>query len=75
MADQSFLQWPFFEEHHRELAHALDAWCAQHLPVDHTDVDAACRGLVAGPTQEVCIGIDNEHCLFGGHGQTCQMAP
>ncbi len=47
MADQSFLQWPFFEEHHRELAHALDAWCAQHLPVDHTDVDAACRGLVA----------------------------
>lgn len=47
MADRSFLDWPFFEPRHRELADALDAWCAQHLPVDHGDVDAACRGLVA----------------------------
>ena len=46
MADQSFLDWPFFEDRHRELAHALDAWCAEHLPVDHHDVDAACRKLV-----------------------------
>ena len=47
MADQSFLDWPFFEARHRELAAALEAWCAAHLPVDHGDVDAACRGLVA----------------------------
>ena len=45
--DRSFLQWPFFEPRHRDLAEALDHWCAGHLPVDHGDVDAACRGLVA----------------------------
>jgi len=47
MSDVSFLDWPFFEARHRELAVALDAWCASHLPVDHGDVDAACRSLVA----------------------------
>ena len=47
MSDVTFLDWPFFEARHRELAGALEAWCAAHLPVDHGDVDAACRGLVA----------------------------
>jgi acyl-CoA dehydrogenase len=46
MADRSFLNWPFFEPRHRELAAALDAWCAANLPVDHADTDAACIGLV-----------------------------
>ena len=48
MSDQSFLSWPFFEDRHRVLAAALEAWAGAHLPVDHGDVDAACRGLVAG---------------------------
>ena len=47
MVDKSYLGWPFFEERHRTLAAAIDDWCAAHLPVDHGDVDAACRGLVA----------------------------
>jgi acyl-CoA dehydrogenase len=47
MPDRSFLNWPFFEDHHRELAERLDAWCAANLPVAHADVDAACRALVA----------------------------
>ena len=47
MADRSFLDWPFFESRHRDLSAALEEWCAGHLPVDHGDVDAACRGLVA----------------------------
>ncbi|MEZ5755420.1 MAG: acyl-CoA dehydrogenase family protein [Paracoccaceae bacterium] len=47
MSDRTFLDWPFFEARHRDLAAALEAWCAAHLPVDHGDVDAACRGLVA----------------------------
>ncbi len=47
MPDQSFLSWPFFEDRHRALAAALEAWSEAHLPVDHSDVDAACRGLVA----------------------------
>jgi acyl-CoA dehydrogenase len=47
MSDTSFLDWPFFEDRHRELSVALEAWCGAHLPVDHGDVDAACRSLVA----------------------------
>jgi acyl-CoA dehydrogenase len=47
MSDRSFLDWPFFSDHHGALAARLEAWCAAHLPVDHGDVDAACRSLVA----------------------------
>lgn len=47
MPDRSFLSWPFFEDRHRALADALDVWCETNLPVDHSDVDEACRGLVA----------------------------
>ncbi|MEE4237306.1 MAG: acyl-CoA dehydrogenase family protein [Anderseniella sp.] len=47
MADRSFLDWPFFEPCHRELAAALEEWCVANLPVDHADVDAACIALVA----------------------------
>ncbi|NGM85734.1 acyl-CoA dehydrogenase [Parapusillimonas sp. SGNA-6] len=48
MSEASWLQWPFFDDSHRELAVALEAWCARELPgLDHTDTDAACRDLVA----------------------------
>ena len=47
MADRSFLDWPFLEQQHRVLATELDAWCVANLPVDHDDVDAACRDLVS----------------------------
>ncbi len=48
MADTSFLQWPFFEDRHRELAVSLDGWAANNLShVDHGDVDEACRALVS----------------------------
>ena len=47
MVDRSFLDWPFFEDLHRDWAGRLEVWCAANLPVDHADVDAACRGLVA----------------------------
>jgi acyl-CoA dehydrogenase len=46
MADKSFLRWPFFDDHHRALAEAIERWSAANLPVDHDDVDAACRDLV-----------------------------
>ncbi len=47
MPDKSYLDWPFFEARHRALAAEFERWCAANLPVDHNDVDAACRGLVA----------------------------
>ncbi len=47
MADRSYLDWPFFEPRHRELAGALEAWAGQHLSQSHgQDVDAECRALV-----------------------------
>lgn len=47
MADQNYLNWPFLEPRHRELALSLDAWAAQNIEQRHGhDVDAACRALV-----------------------------
>lgn len=46
MNNRSFLDWPFFEPRHRELSGALEEWALAHLPVDHGDVDLACKGLV-----------------------------
>jgi acyl-CoA dehydrogenase len=46
VADRAHLAWPFFEERHRGFSEALRAWCRAHLPVEHGDVDAACRSLV-----------------------------
>ena len=47
MADKTFLNWPFFDDHHRELQSQLETWCEKHLPVNHDDVDQACIDLVA----------------------------
>jgi acyl-CoA dehydrogenase len=42
-----WLEWPFFEPRHRELAERLEGWCAANLGGEHPhDVDAACRSLV-----------------------------
>ena len=46
MADRTFLSWPFFTDRHRALADSIERWCGTNLPVDHNDVDAACRKLV-----------------------------
>jgi len=47
MADQDYLNWPFLEARHRELALALDAWATANIAQQHEhDVDAACRTLV-----------------------------
>jgi len=46
MPDRTFLDWPFLDDSHRALAGGIERWCAAHLPVDHCDVDAACRDLV-----------------------------
>ena len=48
---QQHLAWPFFEDHHRALAHGLGLWCGIALkPLSHNgsraSVDADCRALV-----------------------------
>ncbi|SFV15148.1 acyl-CoA dehydrogenase [Methylobacterium sp. 174MFSha1.1] len=49
MPDQTFLEWPFFEPRHRDLAAEAESWAARTVPdlVDHHDVDGSCRRLVA----------------------------
>lgn len=47
MSDKSYLQWPFFEQKHRDLQASLDAWASAHIAPHHAqDVDQACRDLV-----------------------------
>ena len=49
MADRSFLDWPFFDQSHRDLARKAEDWAAANVAglVDHHDVDGSCRRLVA----------------------------
>jgi len=48
MSDTRYLDWPFFEERHRQLACELDGWAAENVQQSHgDDVDAECRALVA----------------------------
>lgn len=47
MADCSYLEWPFFDQKHRRLARAVEAWAQKTLGQgDHGDVDQSCRVLV-----------------------------
>ncbi|WP_339761786.1 acyl-CoA dehydrogenase family protein [uncultured Hoeflea sp.] len=47
MADRSFLQWPFFDESHRDLADRVDVWAKKELAdLDHSNVDETCKALV-----------------------------
>jgi acyl-CoA dehydrogenase len=46
LSDKTFLSWPFFSDRERKLAAAIEDWCAANLPVEHSDVDVACRELV-----------------------------
>ncbi len=64
MPDRSYLDWPFLEPRHRELALALDEWAGTALDaVDHDDVDNACRDLVSALGRDGWLkhtGVDPE---------------
>ncbi len=47
MADATYLDWPFLDDHHRQLKAEVDAWCdAQQFQHDG-DIDEICRALVS----------------------------
>ncbi|MGB7418632.1 MAG: acyl-CoA dehydrogenase family protein [Erythrobacter sp.] len=70
MADQTFLEWPFFEPHHAQLARDLDAWAAATLPaiVEHEDtqtaLDETCRAIV----RALGGGGWLRYCVIGEYG-------
>lgn len=48
MVDRSFLDWPFFEERHREFARTVDDWAARNIGYgsgEYHDLDAECIRL------------------------------
>ncbi len=47
MSDTAYLDWPFFEHRHADLARTLEAWAKEHISQQHGhDVDAECKALV-----------------------------
>jgi acyl-CoA dehydrogenase len=47
MADTAYLDWPFLEPRHKDLALSLDTWAHENIAHAHgPDVDAECRALV-----------------------------
>ena len=47
MSDTQYLDWPFFNPQHAQLARDLDQWACAHISQTHShDVDAECRSLV-----------------------------
>ncbi|MCK6450649.1 MAG: acyl-CoA dehydrogenase family protein [Alphaproteobacteria bacterium] len=73
MPDSSFLTWPFFDDGHRAVARALDAWAGRALGAgsDHAAgaVDKACRDLVAR------LGADGwlRHCVPAPYGASDRL--
>ncbi len=75
MADRSFLDWPFLDPAHRDLAGRLEAWAeaeVEALTRDHEDVDAVCRGLVAalGEAGFLALTVPSAH---GGANQALDV--
>ena len=67
MADTSFLDWPFFDDRHRDLAAAVDGWASGRLADGShgpDGVDGACRDLVARLGAEGWL----KHCVPASHG-------
>jgi acyl-CoA dehydrogenase len=64
------LDWPFFDDRHRALAHSLEQWASDSLSdVGHSaDVDAVCRDLVRR------LGAAGwlRHAVPAAHGGVCE---
>ncbi len=49
MSDQTYLDWPFLDDNHRDFARRLEVWAEEHIGMGvhpHVDVDAECAALV-----------------------------
>jgi acyl-CoA dehydrogenase len=65
MPDSTFIDWPFFDESHRQLRKDLQHWAAGYGFPHDDDVDASCRTLVKDLGQAGWF----RHCVpaaFGG---------
>ena len=68
MTDKTFLDWPFLEPHHKQLATDLDQWAPEHVETEHghsiAEVDDACRrtvkALAAGGWLKHSVAVHSE---------------
>jgi acyl-CoA dehydrogenase len=62
---KDFLDWPFFDDSHRDLAERLEAWCEANLSDEEPDdLDQACRTLV----RKLGDGGWLRYCVPAAHG-------
>lgn len=70
MADRTFLDWPFFEDRHRDLAHAARDWCAAEIGMNgfagHADIDEDCRQMARKMGEAGWL----KNCVPGEYGGT-----
>lgn len=67
MSDIQYLEWPFFDACHGELARSLDTWASEHVHSGHSqDVDAECRALVKSLGQAGWLRHAVAGCEVGG---------
>jgi len=71
MSDTAYLDWPFFDPQHGELARSLDAWAAENISQAHGhDVDAECKALVAQLGAAGWLEYAVGGTAYGGAGDT-----
>ena len=71
MSDTHYLDWPFFEQRHGDLARRLDAWATEHISQTHgDDVDAECKALVRALGQAGWLQHAIGGTAYGGAGDT-----
>ena len=71
MSDTHYLDWPFFEQRHGDLARRLDAWATEHISQTHgDDVDAECKALVRSLGQAGWLQHAIGGTAYGGAGDT-----
>lgn len=71
MADRSYLEWPFLDDGHRDLAARIDGWAEAEIapladdePQDDAALDACARELV----RRLAAGGWLRHCVPGPYG-------
>jgi len=71
MSNLNYLQWPFFEARHGDLAQALETWSKTNLGGPHIqDVDTECRNLVRALGQENWLRYAVAGQPYGGAQKT-----
>ncbi len=74
MADTKYLDWPFLEQRHKELALSLDRWATENIDdAPHArglETDNACVGLVRQLGAANWLGYAVGGSAFGGSAET-----